>query len=70
MLAILIVAAFFFLISDSYYKKQEKIELVSPFVNIVGEQRNSMTKMFLNVLANTKNSSYISTDIMKNIRMF
>lgn len=66
----LAIAGIFFYISEIYYHKIEKIELVTPFINIVGQQRNSMAKMYLNVIANTKNSTVISADIMKNIRMF
>lgn len=66
----IIIAGVLFFVSEISYNQVDRIKLVSPFVGIVGQQRDSMAKLYLNLIAETKNSSSLSQSIMKNIRMF
>lgn len=70
MLLVIILFCGIFLLSQISYEQVSRVQLVAPFINIVGEQRNSMSKLYLNVITGTKNDTWISQNTIANVKMF
>jgi len=64
----IIAASLIFVISNYSVNLTQHIELLTPFFNITGEQRDSMTQLYLKTITNIENDTAFA--LMKNIRLF